>query len=349
MPEKPRGEMTPEERARARKRNKENVYLRSIGKGRIVSQREHEECRDRVREFNRRGMSVLDLSEQTGLSITFFSDRLNGRVKGTRRTAYDVVMAMEFVEIPRREGVRVSGAKVNPVGTRRRLHALTAIGYPGLFLGELMECTQQRVNVLMRSDGQYVYSYTASRVRDLYEKYQFVNPADMGVSERSIGRSIRTAARLGYAPPGAWDDDTIDDPDAHPEWTGHCGRLAGTLIHMREGQAMCDRCSYVASNPHGKNKIDPFKLYELYSEGTHTYRDIAELMGISRDLVCQYAQHLSKEERRVHSLSMVDKWAKIGYCDLCREQVQLYVSTGSKLVCANGVRKYRGGLPNYAH
>ena len=50
------------------------------------------------------------------------------------------------------------------------------------------------------------------------------------------------ARRNGWAPPGAWDDDQIDDPQAHPEWTGECGTDRGYWVHRRQQLPMCTRC-----------------------------------------------------------------------------------------------------------
>lgn len=341
MVSKPRGDMGPEELARARRLNKRSATMRKLGKPVIVYQHEHDEARDKVRELNKRGMSILQMAEQTGLSTTFFSDRLNGRVKGTRRSAYDIVMRMHYEDTIRRPGMRVAGAKIDGTGTRRRLQALLRIGFSGLFLGPLMDCSQQRISVIVNGES-FVYGYTAVRVRELYDKYNMVDPRDLGVSELAYRRTISSATRRGFAPPGAWDDETIDDPEAHAEWTGQCGRMAGVLIHLREGQfGLCDPCIRVTENVHGNNKVDPYRLYEINQLGK-SHAESAQLLGISKDLYSQYAQYLRAEERRIHTLSMVDKTAMIGYCDACRETVKLYASTGTKVVCSNGVKKYRG-------
>lgn len=172
-------------------------------------------------------------------------------------------------------------------------------------------------------------------------KLETQNPYDLAATSKSVNVVKGKAKGSGWIDIGAWDLDTVHRADAQPDITGQCGRMAGVLIHLRQGEDLCPRCVYVTKNPHGHNKIDPFKLHELTSDGSRTHAEIAQLLGVTKDLVSQYAQYLSTEERRVHSLSMVDKTAKIAYCDFCRDQVPLYVSTGSKLVCSNGVKKHR--------
>lgn len=54
-------------------------------------------------------------------------------------------------------------------------------------------------------------------------------------------RSARVRAiREGWAPLGAWDE--IDDPEALPEFTGHCGTNRGWWIHSIEKIPGCERC-----------------------------------------------------------------------------------------------------------
>lgn len=340
MSSKPRAEMTPAERNRARRLNKESVWMRQQGRPKTCFQHEHDELRDRIRKFNERGMSITQMSEQTGLSLTFFSDRINGRAQGTKRWCYDIAMKMYFEPATRRDDCRVSGAKMPDTGTRRRLQALLRMGFSTVFLAPLMGCSQQRVNYLVNGYGRYVYGQTFTKVVELYDKYALVNPLDLGISSNSVKRAISAAIKNDYAPPGAWDDDTIDDPNAYPELTGYCGKLAGAFIHLRTDTRICDRCMHSVENK--KNVVDVYKFYEIYKEG-HSHTEAAQLLGISKDLYSQYAQYLRPEERKVHYLSSMDKTAATAYCDACRDRVPTYRKGESGYVCANGVRKYREG------
>lgn len=82
--------------------------------------------------------------------------------------------------------------------------------------------------------GEHVTIKTRERVRVVYEKLAGTDPLDNGMTKRNVVMARRWAAEHGWAPHWAWDDDTIEDPAAHPEWTGACGTRAGFRIHIRE-------------------------------------------------------------------------------------------------------------------
>lgn len=108
---------------------------------------------------------------------------------------------------------RVLGlSRVDGTGTARRLRALAAMGWPShelaARLGVSREAVQQRTRETWPAERS-----TVGRVRDLYDALSMTP----GPSERAR----RRAARLEWAPPLAWDDDTIDDPTARPVGVGY--------------------------------------------------------------------------------------------------------------------------------
>lgn len=102
------------------------------------------------------------------------------------------------------------GAQVDATGTNRRLQALVAIGWSQAEL-----C--RRLGVLRTNcplGREKVTKGTADTVRALYDEL-WDQPRSGGFAERAR----RTAKRKGWAPPMAWDDETIDDPAAQPsDW-----------------------------------------------------------------------------------------------------------------------------------
>jgi hypothetical protein len=96
--------------------------------------------------------------------------------------------------------------KVDSTGTRRRIEALMAIGWPGDELARRLGVTRGALYRTRRRTTSL--RGTQRRVADLYEALADVR----GPSRRTEGRS----RALGYEPPIAWDDDTIDDPAARP-------------------------------------------------------------------------------------------------------------------------------------
>lgn len=94
------------------------------------------------------------------------------------------------------------------IGTSRRLRALIAMGYSQAHLAQLLDTHQSWVSKLVYNPRQRVNADTATKVVALYDRISMTpGPSD---------RARSSARRRRWAPPLAWDDDTIDDPNASP-------------------------------------------------------------------------------------------------------------------------------------
>jgi transcriptional regulator with XRE-family HTH domain len=98
---------------------------------------------------------------------------------------------------------------VNGAGTRRRLRALAAIGWTYADIAARMGKETAAVQRIARDEHPRVREVTAAAVKCVY--------ADLSMTPGRSENVRRYAARKGWAPPLAWDDDTIDDPDAAPD------------------------------------------------------------------------------------------------------------------------------------
>ncbi|MGW2692405.1 hypothetical protein ACWC3Y_11145 [Streptomyces sp. NPDC001296] len=129
---------------------------------------------------------------------------------------------------------------VDAAGTRRRLQALMAGGWPQLRLGPHFGLHPHYVTELLRQPR--VYGTTAVVVAAAYDRLWNQDPRQHGVALGAY-KKVRTHARANaFAPAGAWDDETIDDPTAAPEWTGYCGTDRGYWVHKRQNIPGCARC-----------------------------------------------------------------------------------------------------------
>lgn len=109
-------------------------------------------------------------------------------------------------------------AQINAAGTRRRIQALCAIGWTQLQLGPMIGIATSHLGKITHGHARKVKASTAVAVRDLYEQLWNSPPAARTPQEAHvITRARLAAARNGWAPPLAWDDDTIDDPNSVPE------------------------------------------------------------------------------------------------------------------------------------
>lgn len=109
-----------------------------------------------------------------------------------------------------------SDGLVDAAGTRRRLRALVALGWPLKHLHLRLGCSTRTVWLLAGStasdEAALVNVRTRDAVRRLYD--------DLSLSVPSPGRATTRARNIasarGWPPPLAWDDDDIDDPAAAP-------------------------------------------------------------------------------------------------------------------------------------
>lgn len=105
---------------------------------------------------------------------------------------------------------------VPAAGTQRRLQALAWNGWSWGLLAARLGCTRQTLRVRVHRPGQ-VKTATATAVAALYDDLWDQPPPERTPHERHHADLARQHARKqGWAPPLAWDDDTIDDPAATP-------------------------------------------------------------------------------------------------------------------------------------
>jgi hypothetical protein len=101
--------------------------------------------------------------------------------------------------------------RVDSTGTARRLQALVALGYPQTYLWDRLtgDAKRQNCHHLLMQARPTVNARTARKVAELYDELSMTpGPSD---------RSRRKAVYRGWAPPLAWDEDEIDNPEAHPD------------------------------------------------------------------------------------------------------------------------------------
>lgn len=108
------------------------------------------------------------------------------------------------------------GAVIGATGTRRRVQALAANGWPS-------NAIQQRINHITLKAverlrvNERVTARTARAVRDFYNEVSAKPAEDYGVTPWIAARCRTYAVKHQYAGPMAWDDDTINDPTALPQ------------------------------------------------------------------------------------------------------------------------------------
>lgn len=170
---------------------------RAQGRRRYVAS---DDTRARLQELVRMHIPLRALADVTGLSDTTLTSILEGRhgqIQG--RTAH-LVTSATITDV-----YQLAGGHVPSIGAVRRVEALFAIGWRKsdlLALGMPPAQLVTRPRHLISADGW-------RQVREIYNRLSMTP----GTSSTTRNR----AARRGYAPPLAWDEETIDDPRAEPE------------------------------------------------------------------------------------------------------------------------------------
>ena len=168
--------------------------------------REPDSARTHVQGLQRFGLSLEAISERACLSPSLlaalvYPGHQRWGAKITAETMYRL-LAVTF-DLDALPGTRHIAA----AGTSRRLQALAVLGWPLSTLAAQLGVTPQAVASYRRRPTVSVE--TARTVRGLYDQTSMCT----GPSTRSA----LAALRAGWVPPLAWDEDTIDDPDATPE------------------------------------------------------------------------------------------------------------------------------------
>lgn len=151
---------------------------------------------------------------------------------------------------------------VDAIGTARRLRALVAIGYSQTDLARRLNVTVANVNYHIHNVKARRQGEVADRIAALYDQ--------LSMTPGPSAAAMRIASRNGWAPPLAWDENTIDDPTARPQGV---------------------RDSRVGVNPDD--------IADLYESGETKYA-IAARFGISPDSVPTYVRR-ARIKRQVAS------------------------------------------------
>ena len=112
----------------------------------------------------------------------------------------------------------------DPTGTRRRLQALVACGWPPCWLYPRLGWQERFFDAVMYRRDR-IAAKTARAVLVLYrELWDQPPPQATEAERRAVAPARQLAERRGWALPQAWDDEVIDDPGAEPE---ECRRRPG--------------------------------------------------------------------------------------------------------------------------
>lgn len=154
--------------------------------------------------------------------LMYGKTRPDGTRTPTKRIRPDVAERILAVRLD-----LAAGAKAPNVGTHRRVQALVACGWSMSKIADRLGIS--RANFTPVAHGtRGVTIKTEKAVAALYDDLWNVEPPRDNHRDRiAYSRAVNYAAAQGWAPPLAWDDDAIDDPEAIPNLGETDGLRAG--------------------------------------------------------------------------------------------------------------------------
>jgi hypothetical protein len=162
-------------------------------------------ARAHVEQLIAGGASLRGIAEVAGVSPSQVS-RLRQAQPKISRTVADKLLATTVNDVIRRPH---GPGFVPKLGAVRRIQALLALGWRHQDISAAAHSHPGRSQLVLNQAGEWIARDTYDRIARAYTALS-MRP---GPSERTRAR----AAKLGYPPPLAWDDESIDDPAATPQ------------------------------------------------------------------------------------------------------------------------------------
>lgn len=159
----------------------------------------------------RRIAELADVPERTVCNLLYGSHG-QGPTQKMRPATAERILAVRVRLQDIHDNILIDGT-----GTRRRLRALTAIGFTGTYLAERLGVERNQTSRIQLREHQAVMAGTAKAVIRLYDELWDQDPLPRGVPAWASRRAARLAVERGWPTPAAWDDDTIDDAAAQPD------------------------------------------------------------------------------------------------------------------------------------
>lgn len=198
---------------------------------------DHAVVRDHIEAHRRAGIGSRRLAELAGVDRKVIHSARTGLRKGRPMGRMRRDVADKILAVPVSAERAAPHASIDAIGAHRRIRALCAVGWGFGTQAQLAGWSRSNWHNLTRRDR--IMPGTLALVRGVYDKLAMTPAPDCYATTRA--RAV--AAREGWFPPLAWEDDTIDDPAALPcivPPVGGTDRAAGELAlqHAAAGHAV---------------------------------------------------------------------------------------------------------------
>jgi transcriptional regulator with XRE-family HTH domain len=209
-----------------------------------------DQAREHVRALGRQGIGWRRAAELAGISKSTMRSLMFGASGRDASARIRPETAAAVLAVPAASRDVAPGTPVDATGTRRRVEALVATGWSRAKLGERLGIEPTGMSELLRREQ--VTAGRARAVADLYDELWNRPPPEREWREKiSAARSRNYARDHGWAPPAAWDDDLIDDPQAPAPagWQRTSATPRGA--ELAEEAAELLRQDYTGNSPRG--------------------------------------------------------------------------------------------------
>jgi hypothetical protein len=172
-------------------------------------------AREHIRLLRAHHLGYAQIARLAGTSFTHIREIAGTVARSGNRPPITHIrqdLAIRILAVTPDPANRAPQSQIDATGTRRRLQALVAVGWPTHILAARIGRTPSNLRRTMISDT--VTTRTALIVSDLYNELWDIEPPHTTQDDRDASAAARrTAKDQGWAPPLAWDD---IDTDPHP-------------------------------------------------------------------------------------------------------------------------------------
>lgn len=148
-------------------------------------------------------------------------------------------------------GNLAESALVDVTGTRRRLQALIASGWPQRWLADRLGVTWKEFYAAMYRQER-VEAATARAVAGLYDQlWNCEPPQDTPAQQHAVRNARKLAEKRRWPLPQAWDDDVIDNPQATAENCRRRRKLSQAEL-VEEARELIEQQSYTVEFAAGR-------------------------------------------------------------------------------------------------
>lgn len=154
-----------------------------------------------IHKLQAQGVTMRQIAKAAGVPAGYVAHLSIDRYDRT-----NAVRGRAVLQVTARRAQHVPGAMMPTVGARRRIQALMALGWNH---AAMHDASGVWTSVILSQPGTKITWESHTAIAAMFDRLSM-----------TPGPSWRTALRAkqrGYAPPLAWDEETIDDPHAKPD------------------------------------------------------------------------------------------------------------------------------------